>query len=62
METIHWLSAILGALRARMAPSRRDEYGYTLETVIIAAALSAAAIAAVALIVAAIANHAGQIK
>jgi hypothetical protein len=56
------LQAVVSVLRARLAAARTDERGSpTVETVLIAAGLAAAAIAAVAIIVAKITSKANSI-
>ena len=63
MATLEFFQAVCGYLTARLGVSERDERGsLTLEQVIIAAVLSAAAIAAGAAIVAAINSHQANIK
>ena len=62
METMQWLSTLMSFVRTHLQAGPTEEGSTTLETVIIAAVLSGAAIAAVALIVTAINGHAGQIK
>ena len=61
MSAIEQVAAMVLWLRARLADGR-DQGSVTLETVIVAAVLSAAAITATALIVNAITSHASQIK
>ena len=62
METMQWLLTLASFVRAHLKAGPDQEGSTTLETVIIAAVLSGAAIGAVALIVTAINGHAGQIK
>lgn len=46
-----WIRHLLGALRARLAAARRDEAGYTTETILVTALLAAAALAAIGYLV-----------
>lgn len=46
-----WIRYLLGALRARLAAARRDEAGYTTETILVTALLAAAALAAIGYLV-----------
>ena len=56
------VQAVIGLLRARLAAARTDERGSpTVETVLIAAGLAAAAIAAVAIILAKVTSKANSI-
>lgn len=49
---VQLLKALLSRLHARLAAARRDEAGYSTETVIVTALLAAAAIAAVTILAA----------
>jgi hypothetical protein len=62
MNPIPPFTTLLVWLRARLATRYGETGSITLETVIIAAVLSGAAITATALIVNAITSHASQIK
>ena len=62
MPELAVLQALIGVLRARLAMARADERGSpTVETVLIAAGLAAAAIAAVAIILAKVTAKANSI-
>jgi hypothetical protein len=62
MPELAVLQALIGVLRARLAAARADERGSpTVETVLIAAGLAAAAIAAVAIILAKVTAKANSI-